>query len=105
MKKEEFKQKTHQVIDELAETISNLESRAGQIAEDAKEEYKEQLDKLRELRDSLSAKLEEYDKMTDGKWDLVKESAGNFFASVAEAWKENFGKVSDAFKKEPPRES
>ncbi len=105
MRKEEFKQKTYQVIDELAETISKLEARAGEIAEDAKEEYKEQLDRLRELRDSLSAKMEEYDKITDGKWDVVKESAGNFFATVADAWKENFGKVTDAFKKEPPQES
>jgi uncharacterized protein Yka (UPF0111/DUF47 family) len=105
MRKEEFKQKTYQVIDELAETISKLEARAGEIAEDAKEEYKEQLDRLRELRDSLSAKMEEYDKIADGKWDVVKESAGNFFATVADAWKENFGKVTDAFKKEPPQES
>ncbi|HOO95623.1 MAG TPA: hypothetical protein PLH60_10805 [Proteiniphilum sp.] len=105
MKKEEFKQKTHQVIDELAETISRLEARAGEIADDAKEEYKEQLEKLRELRDSLSAKLDEYDMMADGKWDVVKESAGNFFASVAEAWKENYGKVADAFRKEPPQEN
>jgi hypothetical protein len=85
MKKEEFKQKTNEVIDELAEAIS--------------------LNKLRALRDSLSSKLEEYDKVADSKWDVVKESAGNFFASVASAWKENFGKVSDAFKKEPPQES
>lgn len=104
MKKEEFKQKTLQVIDELAETISRLEARAGEIAEDAKEDYKEQLEKLRELRDSLSAKLDEYDTMADSKWDVVKESAGNFFASVAIAWKENYGKVSEAFKKEPRQE-
>lgn len=104
MKKEEFKQKTHQVIDELAETISRLEARAGEIAEDAKEEYKEQLEKLRELRNSLSEKLEEYDLMADSKWDVVKESAGNFFGSVTEAWKENYGKVSEAFKKEPRQE-
>ena len=105
MKKEEFKQKTNEVIDELAEAISKLEARAGEIAEDAREDYKEQLNKLRALRDSLSSKLEEYDKVADSKWDVVKESAGNFFASVASAWKENFGKVSEAFKKEPPQES
>ncbi|NMB05298.1 MAG: hypothetical protein GX976_02840 [Bacteroidales bacterium] len=104
MKREEFKQKTHQVIDELAETISRLEARAGEIAEDAKEEYKEQLEKLRELRDSLSEKLGEYDMLSDSKWDVVRESAGNFFTTVAEAWRDNFGKVSDAFKKEPPQE-
>ena len=101
MKKEEFKQRTHQVIDELAETISNLEARAGEIAEEAREEYREQLDKLRELREKLSAKLDEYDKLADGKWDVVKESAGSFFSAVAEAWKGNVAKVSEAFKREP----
>ncbi len=103
MKKEEFKQKTNEVIDELAEAISKLEARAGEIAGDARKDYEEQLQKLRELRESLSSKLEEYDQVANSKWDVVKESAGNFFASVADAWKENFGKVSEAFKKEPPQ--
>ncbi len=105
MKKEEFKQKTNEVIDELAEAISKLESRAGEIAEDAREEYEEQIKRLRELRESLSSKLKEYDKVADSKWDVVKESAGNFFATVVSAWKENFEKVSEAFKKEPPRDN
>ncbi len=105
MKREEFKQKTGQVIEELAEAISRLESKVGEMADDAKVEYKEQLDKLRELRDSLSTKLQDYDQMTDGKWDVVKESAIGFFSSVADAWKEQFGKVKDAFTKEPPKES
>ncbi|SFL25136.1 hypothetical protein SAMN05216357_11659 [Porphyromonadaceae bacterium KH3CP3RA] len=100
MKKEEFKQKTYDVLNELADYITKLEDKAGEIAEDAKEEYRERLKNLKEIKNNLSAKLEEYEQVADSKWDVVKDSAVNFFASVADAWKENFGKVADAFKKE-----
>lgn len=99
MKKDEFKQKTRDVLDELTDYISKLEDKAGEITDDAREAYQEQLDNLKDIRDNLSAKLDEYESIADSKWDVVKESAGNFFASVAESWKENFGKVTDAFKK------
>jgi len=100
MKKEEFKQKRRDILDELTAYISKLEDKAGEITDDAREEYQKRLDNLKDIRDNLSAKLDEYENMADSKWDVVKESAGNFFASVAESWKENFGKVTDAFKKD-----
>lgn len=100
MKKEEFRQKTYEVVNELADYISKLEEKAGEIAEDAKEEYADRLEKLKEMKDNLSAKLEEYEQIADSKWDVVKESAGSFFTSVAGAWKENYDKVVDAFKKQ-----
>ena len=100
MKKEEFKQKTRELLNELADYISGLEDRAGEIAEDAKEAYRERVDNLKDIRNNLSTKLEEYEDMADGKWEVIKESAADFFASVSESWKENFGKISDAFKKE-----
>lgn len=99
MKKEEFKQKTRDLLNELTDSIIKLEDKAGDLTDDAKVEYRKQLDNLRGIRDNLSAKLEEYENIADSKWDVVRESAGNFFASVAESWKENFGKVTDAFKK------
>ncbi|MBK5195040.1 MAG: hypothetical protein JJE08_03260 [Proteiniphilum sp.] len=102
MKKEEFKQKTNEVLNELADYISKLEDKAGDIAEDAKEEYREQLENLKGVKENLSSKLDEFESVADGKWDVVKESAGNFFASVAGSWKENFGKVAESFKKEKP---
>jgi hypothetical protein len=104
MKKEEFKQKAHDVLDELVEYIAKLENKAGEIAEDAKEEYREQLDNLKGIRDNLSTKLEEYESIADSKWDVIKESAGSFFASVGESWKENYTKVAEAFKKEKASE-
>lgn len=99
MKKEEFKQKTREVLDELVAHIDNLEQKAGEIAEDAKQEYREQLDKLKDIRDNLSSKLDEYENIADTKWDVVRESAGHFFATVGDAWKEDFGKIVSAFKK------
>jgi len=104
MKKEEFKQKTRDILDELTAYITNLEDKAGEITDDAREEYQKRLDNLKDIRDNLSAKLDEYENMADSKWDVVKESASNFFASVAESWKENFGKVTDAFKKEEKKD-
>lgn len=100
MKKEEFKQKTRDLLNELTDSIIKLEDKAGEITDDTRKAYQEQLNNLKGIRDNLSAKLEEYENIADSKWDVVQESAGNFFASVAESWKENFGKVTDAFKKD-----
>jgi vacuolar-type H+-ATPase subunit I/STV1 len=104
MKKEEFKQKTRDVLDELTAYITQLEDKSGEITDDAREAYQKQLEHLKGIRDNLSAKLDEYENIADGKWDVVKESAGNFFASVAESWKENLGKVTDAFKKDEKKD-
>jgi hypothetical protein len=100
MKKEEFKQKTRDLLNELTDSIIKLEDKAGDVTDDAKVEYRKQLDNLRGIRDNLASKMEEYENIADSKWDVVRESAGNFFASVAESWKENLGKVTDAFKKD-----
>ncbi|HBT84297.1 MAG: hypothetical protein PHO13_11290 [Fermentimonas sp.] len=100
MKKEEFKQKTHKVLDELKEYIDKLEQKADDIADDAKEEYREQLDNLKGIRDKLSSRLDEYESIADSKWDVIKESAGSFFDDVSKSWKENFASVSEVFKKD-----
>lgn len=99
MKKEEFKQKAHGVLDELVEYIDKLEKKADEIADDAKEEYYQQLDNLRGVRDNLSTKLDEYEKIADTKWDVVRASASEFFTNVSLAWRDSYSKVADAFKK------
>ena len=100
MKKEEFKQKTYAVLEELSDYIAKLEDKAGEIAEDAKEEYREQLEKLKGVKENLSSKLDEFENVSDSKWDVVRESAASFLATVSDAWKENYGKVADALKKD-----
>lgn len=105
MKKDEFKDKTYRILNELAAHIDKLEHKAHEVADDAKEEYREQLDNLKGIRDNLSSKLEEYEKVADDKWEVIRESAGEFFASVSEAWKESYKKVADAFKKKDSQTS
>lgn len=99
MKKDEFKQKAYQVLNELADYIDKLDQKADDIADDAKEEYREQLDNLKGIRDNLTAKLREYEGVADSKWEVIRESAGDFFASVSEAWKDSYEKVSETFRK------
>jgi|SRR5690554_2424541 len=99
MEKDDFKQKTNDLLDELKDFINNLEHKADEIADNAKEEYYQQLNNLKGIRDNLASKLDEYENITDTKWDVIKDSATSFFGSVAEAWKENFNKAVEAFKK------
>ena len=100
MKKEEFKNKAQSVLDELSSRIDEMEARANEMADDAKEEYYKQLDNLKDLKSQLSSKLDEFDKIADSKWDVVKESAGEFFNSVSSAWKESYAKNCRCFQKE-----
>ena len=103
MKKDDFKEKAYQIVNDLADRIDKLEEKANEIAEDKKNEYREQLDKLKETRDKLVLKLKEYERLTEGKWSVIRESAGSFFGSVAEAWRENYRKVVDAFREKEPK--
>ena len=48
MKKDDFKEKAYQIVNDLADRIDKLEEKANEIAEDKKNEYREQLDKLKE---------------------------------------------------------
>jgi ElaB/YqjD/DUF883 family membrane-anchored ribosome-binding protein len=100
MKEDDFKQKTHELLDELKEFIKNLELKADEIADDAKEVYYDQLNNLKGIRDNLASKLEKYEGFSGSKWSVVKESADNFFTEATESWKKNFSRVTEAFKKE-----
>ena len=100
MEKEEFKQKINGIIDELADRINELETKADTIKDNAKEEYAKQLDNLKELKDKLSTKMDEYETLGEGKWEVVKNSASEFLGAVSTAWKEGYAKVADAFKKD-----
>lgn len=100
MKKDDFKERTYETLNELADYIEKLEKKANEIADDAKQEYSEQLENLKEIRDNLAAKIREYEGITSDKWEVIRESAGEFFTSVSEAWRESYKKVVDAFRKE-----
>lgn len=99
MKKEELRQKAQNVLDEVNEGIDKLEVKMQDIGDDVKEEYSKQLENLKEIKSNLMAKLQEIDGIADSKWDIVKESAWDFYNSVSASWKENSSKVAQAFKK------
>ena len=100
MNKQEFKQKTQEILDQLDAKIDEMKQGISNIAEDAKDEYAEQIEKQKSLKDELSEKLGKFDDVAENKWDVVKESAASFFSKVGEAWKEDFERVKQAFKKE-----
>lgn len=99
MNKQEFKQKTQEILDQLEAKIDEMKVGVANVAEEAKEEYAEQLDKLGKLKEDLTDRLNRFDTIADSKWDVVKESAANFFETVSGSWKDNYAKVVEAFKK------
>ncbi len=99
MKKEDFRQKAHSVLDEIIDSIAEMEKKANEVSEDMKEEYNERIVRLQEIKHDLTKKLEDYEGMTENRWDVVKESFEEFLVRVNKAWKVSYRKASSAFKK------
>ncbi len=100
MNMEDFKARTYKILDQLESRIAEMKVDITNIAEDAKIEYADQIEKLSRLRDDLAEKLAQFDSVTDSKWSVIRESASSFFKTVAESWKYNYAKIVDAFEKE-----
>ncbi len=98
MKKEEFRQKAHSVLDEVINHINEMEKKAGEVSDDLKHEYNQKLSKLKEIRNDLTAKLDDYEVLSENRWDVVKDSFSEFLEHVTVAWKESFNKAKSAFK-------
>ena len=99
MKKEDFRQKDHSVLDEIIDSIAEMEKKANEVSDDMKEEYNERIARLQEIKHDLTKKLEDYEGMTENRWDVVKESFEEFLVRVNKAWKVSYRKASSAFKK------
>lgn len=100
MKKEDFRQKAHSVLDEIIDSIAEMEKKANEVSDDMKkEEYNERIARLQEIKHDLTKKLEDYEGMTENRWDVVKESFEEFLVRVNKAWKVSYRKASSAFKK------
>ena len=98
MKKEEFKQKAHSILDEVINHIADMEKKANNVSEDLKDEYNKRLARLKEIKLDLTAKLTDYEDMTESRWDVVKDSFSDFLDKVNKAWKDSYNKASKAFK-------
>jgi len=99
MKKEDFRQKAHSVLDEIINNIAEMEKKVNEVSDDMKEEYNERIARLQEIKHDLTKKLEDYEGMTENRWDVVKESFEEFIVRVNKAWKVSYRKASSAFKK------
>ena len=99
MKEEDFRQKAHSVLDEIIDSIAEMEKKANEVSDDMKEEYNERIARLQEIKHDLTKKLEDYEGMTENRWDVVKESFEEFLVRVNKAWKVSYRKASSAFKK------
>ena len=98
MKKEEFRQKAHSVLDEVMNHIAEMEKKANEVSEDMKHEYNQKIKRLKEIQHDLSKKLEDYETISESRWEVVKESFSDFLDKVNDAWKENYDKAKSAFK-------
>ena len=78
MDKNEFKTKVDDVLDQLKKRIDEMEEKAVDISEDAKEEF-----------EAANAP----------RWEVIKESAMKFFGDVKASWVENFSNVNEMFRK------
>ena len=99
MKKEDFREKAHSVLDEIIDNIAEMEKKANEVSDDLKEEYNKKLERLKEIKLDLNKKLDDYEGMTESRWSVVKESFGEFLDKANKAWKDSYDKASSAFKK------
>lgn len=98
MKNEEFRHKAHSVLDEVMNHIAEMEKKASEVSDELKIEYNQKLKRLKEIQHDLSAKLNAYETITDSRWEVVKDSFGDFLDKVNDAWKESYVKAKSAFK-------
>ena len=99
MKKEDFREKAHSVLDEIIDNIAEMEKKANEVSDDMKEEYSKKLERLKEIKLDLTKKLDDYEGMTETRWDVVKESFEEFLVRVSKAWQVSYKKASSEFKK------
>lgn len=86
MKKEDFRQKAHSILDEVINHIAEMEKKANDVSDDMKDEYNKKMERLKEIKLDLTSKLNEYEEMTESRWDVVKESFDEFLVKVTKAW-------------------
>ena len=100
MKQEDFRKKAHSVLDEIVDYIAEIEKKADKASDDMKEEYNQKLKRLKEIKLDLTNKLEDYENITESRWEVVKESFSEFMDKVNKAWQDSYNKASSVFKKQ-----
>jgi hypothetical protein len=93
MKKEEFKAKASQIIDEVSEKIDKLQAKKEFAQGYAKSKQEESLRDLKLKKTDLEIKYAELESASEEKWDEVK----NAFSSAYDSFKESWNKIGSLF--------
>jgi hypothetical protein len=93
MKKERFKAKASQRIDEVSAKIKELKAKKVSLQGDAKSKYEESLKELESKKAGLEAKYTELENASEEKRDEAKHA----FSSASESFKEGWNKIISLF--------
>jgi hypothetical protein len=95
MEREEFKEKTKKSIDDLFIRIEKLEAKMKKAKADAKIEYKDEIDELKQKKAEMQALLDKVENAVGDKWEEVKTA----FSESAPSFKEGFARLAKIFSK------
>jgi hypothetical protein len=95
MEREEFKEKTKKSIDDLFIRIEKLEAKMKKAKADAKVEYKDEIDELRQKKAEMQSLLDKMENAVGDKWEEVKTA----FNESAPSFKEGFARLAKIFSK------
>jgi malate synthase len=93
MKKEEFKVKANQIIDDVSAKINLLKAKKDTAQGDAKAMYAESIKDLESKKTDLLAKYAKLETASEEKWEEVK----NAFSSASDSFKEGWLKIKSQF--------
>jgi len=93
MTREEFEIKAHQFIDELSYKIDELSLKADSFSAEVKAEIQEKIKNLKEEREELKTKMNDFNNDADVSWDEAKAD----FADALDSIKTGFSKLGKIF--------
>jgi chromosome segregation ATPase len=92
--KSAYRQKLEARLDQWRADIDKLEAKAAELGADARIEYQNQVEELRQKQDQTREKLEELDKASDESWEDLKggfEKAWDDLGTAVKNATERFG--------------
>ncbi len=92
--KDEYRKKLQGVMEQADERIAELQRKADRAGAEAKQQYAEQIQHLRRLRDKAHTQLERVNSATPQAWDDLKSGVGSALDDLRKA----FEKAADKFR-------
>lgn len=85
--KSAYRQKLEARFDQWRAEIDKLQAKATEAGADARLEYQEEIEKLRDQQEDARAKLDELDNASDEAWEDLKSGIENAWDDLGEAVK------------------